>query len=205
MTHMCVYVCAWLCVCVHVCVYLCVLRQCLTVWSTPWRTCWTSSSFTSSSCSSLPSSQFNSSKANSSTAQTSPRVWRKTASWSNPPTPPLPPPTHAFSYFNNFLSVKVGVSVPVSTQLYSCRHVFQRPVLGLWQRWGSCHAQRVEKIWVPLWQCAVGLLDPLHCFNRRGLANVSASDWLVIFTIQYHRMKWWKIFWWSKTTQDFTQ
>lgn len=62
------------------------------------------------------------------------------------------------------------------TELHSCLYVFQRTVPRLWQRRGGCHAQRVEEIRVPLWQCAVGLPNPLYCLHWGGLANVSDAD-----------------------------
>lgn len=70
------------------------------------------------------------------------------------------------------------------TQLYLCLHVFQRTVSRLRQRRGGCHAQRVEEIWVPLWQCAVGLPDPLHCLHWGGLANVCAADLIPFLSVE---------------------
>lgn len=86
------------------------------------------------------------------------------------------PPPHFFILHTIFSLLNIGV---VKTRpstcltLYLCPHVFQGTVLRLWQRGCGCHAQRMEEIWVPLWQCAVGFSDSLYRLNWGGLANAS--------------------------------
>ena len=51
--------------------------------------------------------------------------------------------------------------------------LWQRQVPPLWEEWGEGEGSRVEEVWVPLWQRAVGTVDPLHRVHGRRLATVS--------------------------------